>query len=448
MILAIRSSECQSVGSSSGTATRCRMATTTSYFLERREAFEVAAADEAQVICDAGVAREQRSGAQVSHEWMRIGGDQRFFQELPRSAMESARECLSSPGIPREWVEALRQWASHLEQSSLARGIASVDVRVHGVRQKIVWTDGDRSVDDTRQHVLLDLRVRVGEGRSRFDLWRGFGREGSLEVASHFATAEQTLASMIELAERCAPPIECPSGLFPVIIAGGAASAFFHEVCGHPLEGDVVANDASYLARRMGQRIASEELNVADDPTHGGDAVAFRVDDEGSVPAKTYLIQRGVVAEPLLDLNHARALHLLPNGHGRRTSFRFPALPRMSHLVVEAGSANPDEIIQEVEHGLYLQHIVPKRFDLLTGYFEFHIAEGREIRGGTLGRFVGPGVLCGEALAALTGLDRLGTDPSNHFSVRPCLKLNHGPLAVSFGQPTLRFRELRVRSTA
>jgi TldD protein len=117
----------------------------------------------------------------------------------------------------------------------------------------------------------------------------------------------------------------------------------------------------------------------------------------------------------------------------------------MTHTGVDAGPHGTlAELLAPVERGLFVQHLVPRHMNLLSGDFSFVIVEAREIRDGRLGPLVGPGVLSGDGLQALRDLEAVGGDRRNLFATRGCRKLDHGPLAVSFSQPSLRFKKLRV----
>jgi TldD protein len=242
------------------------------------------------------------------------------------------------------------------------------------------------------------------------------------------------------------PFVPCPDAELPVVFPPGAASgSFFHEVCGHPLEGDVVARRGSYLATRLGERVADEFVTVVDDPTEGPGTLHYAYDDEGQPARRAALLHGGVVAQPLLSRRTAEVLNGEPNGHGRRVSFRHYPLPRMTHTGVAAGPHGAlEQLVAPVGHGLLIQHLVPRHMNLLSGDFSFYIVEAREIRDGQLGRLVEPGVLRGNGLRALRDLEAVGGDRRNLFATRGCRKLDHGPLAVSFTQPSLRFRKLRV----
>lgn len=238
----------------------------------------------------------------------------------------------------------------------------------------------------------------------------------------------------------------CPEGDLPVVFPPGAASgSFFHEVCGHPLEGDVVARRGSYLALRLGERVAEEFVTVTDDPTEGNSSLHYAFDDEGQPARGTALVERGVVGQPMLSRATARILGQETNGHGRRVSFRHYPLPRMTHTGVAAGPHGTlEQLLAPVGRGLLVQHLVPRHMNLLSGDFSFFILEAREIRDGSLGPLIGPGVLSGNGLQALRDIEAVGGDRRNLFATRGCRKLDHGPLAVSFTQPSVRFRQLRI----
>jgi TldD protein len=117
----------------------------------------------------------------------------------------------------------------------------------------------------------------------------------------------------------------------------------------------------------------------------------------------------------------------------------------MAHTRVEPHQGDLDALVADVPHGLLVQHLTPRHMNLLSGDFSFYVVEAREIRDGRPGQRVGPGVLRGNGLEALAAIDAVGADIRNLFATRGCRKLDHGPLPVSFGQPSVRFRALHVQ---
>src|SRR5207344_348369 len=76
-----------------------------------------------------------------------------------------------------------------------------------------------------------------------------------------------------------------PTGKLPVVLKKGAGGVLFHEACGHGLEADLVAKDASVFRGRAGEQVASPLVTLVDDGTLAREWGAYAIDDEGA-PAR------------------------------------------------------------------------------------------------------------------------------------------------------------------
>ncbi|WP_342379699.1 TldD/PmbA family protein [Myxococcus stipitatus] len=333
-----------------------------------------------------------------------------------------------------------------LVASAQEAGAPSLDVLLREVERRTLSFDEHASTQQVSRHAILELKTSLPTPSGLLDAWRAFAFPDLAQLHAHLPTLERHATTLVRELRESSPGVPCPTGVLPIVLPPGAASAcFFHEVCGHPLEGDVVARGGSYLARRLGQRVAGPWLSVSDDPTEGHGSLSLSWDDEGHPAQAVRLLSAGIVDGPLLDSRSALQLGHTPNGHGRRVSFRHPPLPRMAHTRVEPHEGDLDTLLGNLSHGLLVQHLMPRHMDLLSGDFSFYIVEAREVRDGRLGQRVSPGILAGNGLEALASIDAVGADARNLFATRGCRKLDHGPLPVSFGQPTVRFRGLQVR---
>lgn len=393
-----------------------------------------------------GLCESRHVDSGVEHLWEEHLDPVRLASSLPTEPGTSARTLLEPSSALETSGEQVMDVIRSLVSAAQDAGAPSLDVLLREVERRTLYFDEHGSTQHVSRHAIIELKTSLSTDIGSLDAWRAFAFPDLAHLQARFATLEQNTRTLVRELRESSPGIPCPTGTLPIVFPPGAASGcFFHEVCGHPLEGDVVARSGSYLARRLGQRVAGPWLSVSDDPTEGHGSLTLAFDDEGNPARAARMLDAGVVDAPLLDSRTARQLGQALNGHGRRVSFRHPPLPRMAHTRVEPHEGDLDTLMGDVSHGLLVQHLMPRHMDLLSGDFSFYIVEAREVRDGRLGQRVSPGILSGNGLEALASIDAVGADARNLFATRGCRKLDHGPLPVSFGQPTVRFRGLHVR---
>lgn len=419
------------------------------WFVERREVTEVVHQRSGlrvqAPVLERGYAVRRDVPGGLEQVWTEVAGHPLPPGALPDELLTPARELLEpepSPPDATQVTEVVRR----LVDSARAAGAAHLDVLLREVDQRTLFANESRHVADKRHHALIELKVYGTTPGAPVELWRCAAYADGAKMHAALPELESLVDRMVRLLHEGTPLVPCPTGPLPVVFPPGAASAcFFHEVCGHPLEGDVVARGGSYLAHRLGQRVAEPFVSVSDDPTDGCGALAYTWDDEGHAAQPVRLLHEGVVTSPLLDSRSAEALGRVPNGHGRRVGFKHPPLPRMAHTRVEPHQGHLEALMADIPHGLLVRHLTPRHMNLLSGDFSFYVVEAQEIRNGRPGRLVAPGILGGNGLEALAGIDAIGADFQNLFATRGCRKLDHGPLPVSFGQPSIRFRQLHLQ---
>ncbi|AEI62064.1 TldD/PmbA family protein [Corallococcus macrosporus] len=419
------------------------------WFVERREVTEVlhqrAGARVVAPMLDRGWSRGHATPEGTTWQWAQVGGTHAKKGLFPGELEHRARPLLDAEPRLGGDTEATLALVHRLAETARAAGALHLDVLLRQVERHTLSASDAHLREDTQRHALLEVKAFHDSGAGIAELWRCAAWPDGAGARAALPSLEALVEGLVRELRDTTPRVPCPRGVLPVVFPPGAASGcFFHEVCGHPLEGDVVARGGSYLARRLGQQVAGAHLTVSDDPTDGHGALGFAWDDEGHAALPVTLLREGRVDAPLLDARSATALGRAPNGHGRRVSYRHPPLPRMAHTRVDAHQGHLEALMADLPHGLLVQHLTPRQMDLLSGDFSFYIVEAREIRDGRPGRRVGPGILRGNGLEALAAIDAVGADAKNLFATRGCRKLDHGPLPVSFGQPTVRFRGLAV----
>ena len=418
-----------------------------SYFLEKREIAHIVVQGgqlkEGRLEYDQGVGSTCLQGENVSYHWrafapgtMRIGG-------LPAEVRSRASTWFSRQYLSSDVLDEYADFVPLLTNFVRDHDADGLDISLREMHQRILHADSLRCVTDYRHFVRLRLQVFVRRDNEVQSALRTYDFPSRRHLLDDRAGLEEKIGKMVAIAREKCMRVACPKGKRTILLApGGSPAQFFHEVCGHALEGDIVSHQASYCNPLLGQRVAEDFVTVLDDPAHPHASASYRVDDEG-IPAQTVaLISRGIVCEPLLDTYHARLLQRSSNGHGRRLNFRYSALPRLNHVVLQPQRGKLEELAESVSQGALVLDMSLRHLNTMTGNFSFYIREAREIRNGEIGAFLAPGILQGNALEALRAIDAVGADVQPGGS--GCGKLDQGPLYLSFSQPSLRFKYLWI----
>src|SRR5262245_13963462 len=236
-----------------------------------------------------------------------------------------------------------------------------------------------------------------------------------------------------------------PTGKLPVVLKKGAGGVLFHEACGHGLEADLVAKDASVFRGRSGEQVASPLVTLVDDGTLAREWGAYAIDDEGAPTRHNVLIQDGVLTDYMWDLIRARKEGREQSGNGRRETYQHLPMVRMTNTYLLAGESDPDEIVRQTPYGIYCAQLGGGQVNTATGDFVFGMTEAYLIENGEITEPVRAANLIGNGPETLRRVDAVGSD----FGTWPgtCGKFGQG-VPVSAGQPTLRVSELTIGGTA
>jgi PmbA protein len=132
------------------------------------------------------------------------------------------------------------------------------------------------------------------------------------------------------------------------------------------VDGDSVYRKASFLAEKLGERIASENVTVIDDSTIAGLFGTSPFDDEGVPTRRTVVIDRGILSSYLLNTYTARKLGLRTTGNAAR-GLTGNASVGHGNLYLETGERSPEEIIRGIGKGLYVTELIGSGVNTVTG---------------------------------------------------------------------------------
>jgi TldD protein len=245
------------------------------------------------------------------------------------------------------------------------------------------------------------------------------------------------------LAKLSARP--APSGEIPIVLASGTGGILFHEACGHGLEADHIAKDASVYVGRIGQQVASPLVTLVDDGTVGREWGTFTVDDEGNPARRNVLIEQGVLTDYLWDIVRSRKERRTSSGNGRRQSYRHLPLVRMTNTFLLDGGEDVAEVVAQTPTGIYVSKLGGGQVNTATGDFVFGTTEAYLIENGRITEPLRDANLIGNGPEVLRRIDAVAND----FAMCPgtCGKDGQS-VPVGCGQPTLRIAAVTVGGTA
>ncbi len=236
-----------------------------------------------------------------------------------------------------------------------------------------------------------------------------------------------------------------PSGKLPVVLKKGAGGVLFHEACGHGLEADLVGRDASVFRGKVGEQVASPLVTLVDDGTYSREWGTYAIDDEGNPAQRNTLIENGVLTDYMWDHLRARKEGRPPSGNGRRQTYQYLPMVRMTNTFVLAGEDDPEEIIRQTEYGIYCVQLGGGSVNTATGDFVFGMTEAYMIENGEITDPVRAANLIGNGPETLRLIDAVGNDFDTWSGT--CGKDGQS-VPVSSGQPTLRVSAMTVGGTA
>jgi len=132
------------------------------------------------------------------------------------------------------------------------------------------------------------------------------------------------------------------------------------------INGAMVARGTSFLKDSLGKKIFASGIRIVDEP-HRRRGMRSRPYDAEGLPTRTWnVIEDGVLTTWILDLRSARQLGMASTGHASRGVGSAPS-PSVSNLYLEAGPITRDEMISDIDQGLYITHMFGSGVNVVTG---------------------------------------------------------------------------------
>lgn len=255
---------------------------------------------------------------------------------------------------------------------------------------------------ESAHHGLSCMPVARDEGGMQTDYWMSVGRRlADLETPDAVGrrAAQRALA---RLGARRVPTAEVPVVFDPVTARGLVGNLVG---C---LSGYSVYRQASFLAGRLGETIASPRVTVIDDGRLPGGLGSKPFDGEGLPTRRNVIVQEGRLESYLLDTYSGRKLGMASTGNATRGVGSGPGVGA-TNLWLEPGDADLDAIVADTPRGLLVTGLFGQGFNPVTGDFS-RGASGIWIENGALAYPVEEITIAGNLGQMLADVDAVGRD--------------------------------------
>ena len=299
---------------------------------------------------------------------------------------------------------------------------------------------------DVRPLVRLGVQIVVEQNGRRETGYHGLG--GRYLYGKLFDEAEWNRAIDVALAQALVnlDSVAAPAGEMPVVMGSGWAGVILHEAIGHGLEGDFNRKKTSAFSGRIGERVATPGVTIVDDGAMDQRRGSLTIDDEGTPTRRTVLIEDGILKGYLHDRLNARLMGMEPTGNGRRESFAYAPMPRMTNTFMLAGKDDPDDLLGRVKDGIYAKSFGGGQVDITSGKFVFACTEAYKVENGKIIAPIKGATLIGDGPTVLTRVTGVGNDLALDNGIGVCGKGGQG-VPAGVGQPTLLIDGITVGGT-
>jgi len=257
-----------------------------------------------------------------------------------------------------------------------------------------------RGADARYRKTVMGLGLQGTRVRGTDMLFVGDDLDDCRVIDSPDAVIQNTLTQL----DRASQNAPVRSGQLPVIFTpSGVASAFIPALAS-ALNGKVVFEGASPLAKRLGETVLDEKFSLYDDATIPLRPTSHPCDDEGVSSRRTPLIENGRVANFYYDLKTAAKAGKTSTGNGSRGRGGAPS-PSINALVIRPGTTSFDSLLCDIKEGLVVEYLMgAEQGNVLGGDFSGNVLLGYKVENGKIVGRVKDTVVAGNVYKLLSGI--------------------------------------------
>jgi len=312
--------------------------------------------------------------------------------------------------------------------------IVNTQVRYIESNEHAVFASRQADLAQRVQRVRLAIIVIVAgeDGQVQYDYMSTAGGAGWEVLNFTDEEIQRVVDGAVALlgAERIEP------GEYQVISAPGVSGTICHESFGHGVETDMFLKQRARAAHFIDRTVGSPLVNILDDPSQPGGFGSYFFDDEGRMASPTQIVENGIFRRGITDLYSATALDIPRSANGRRQDYSRKAYARMSNTFFAAGTSTLDEMLAQVDQGVYLDKWSSGMEDPQGWGIQVTCHYGHEIKGGRITeRVFAPIGISGYVPEVLQSISAVSKEPL--LDAGTCGKGHKESVPVASGGPHL-----------
>ncbi len=272
-------------------------------------------------------------------------------------SLPEGKETGEVTGLYDEAVEKLASEELVLKVLEGVRALKDVDATLDA--------SGGAGLAVSESSIVNSLGVERTKKASGLSFWmEALKKEGNGEVGTgfdYFVTRtmgelkfEEVGANAARKAVKSLGGKRVESGEYALILDERTTLGTVGSIVGYGANAFYVLQKSSYYADRLGARVASENLNVTDDPLYPYGWASSPFDAEGYPSIRIKLVEKGVLTNYITDSYTANALRIENNGHAGRGGLADRPRPSLTNLQVAPGEYEDDELFKDVKQGIYV----------------------------------------------------------------------------------------------
>ncbi|HTX37271.1 MAG TPA: metallopeptidase TldD-related protein [Bryobacteraceae bacterium] len=355
--------------------------------------------------------------------------------EDPHAGLPDAAELGALPGDLRLYtpgVEGLDtalkiDFAKRAEDAAL-----SADARISN-------SEGASFDTHTGRHIFANSRGFAGEYRTSYcslavspvasegdsmerDYWYTLARG-----VDGLETPEEVGRIAARRALRRLHAVKVETQKVPVVFEPRTARSLLDNIF-EAVHGMSIYRHESFLAGKLGEKVANDNLTVVDDGTLPGLFGTSPFDDEGVPSRRTVVIERGVLKSYLLNSYAGRKLGMKTTGNASRGLAGNAGIGH-GNFFIQQGVQSPEQILAGISNGFYVTELLGFGVNIVTGDYS-RGAAGLWIRNGELAFAVSEVTIAGNLKDMLLGMETVGADLEFRGSVAaPTIKIGEMTVA-------------------